>query len=125
MTTKRDLEARLPLTPLSFHILLAVADGDRHGYGIIKEIAHRTAGRSRPGTGTLYTAIQRLLDEGLIRESAERPDPDHDDERRKYYGLTDLGREVARAEAYRLAGLVGVAADKQLVPDLVSRTGRE
>ena len=116
-----DPEAFLPLTHLSFQILLALADQDRHGYGIIKEIAHRTEGRIRPGTGTLYTAIQRMLDEGTIRESPARPAPEDDDERRKYYGLTPVGREVARAEALRLAGIVGVASEKALVPEIISR----
>ncbi|MCZ6918813.1 MAG: PadR family transcriptional regulator [Gemmatimonadetes bacterium] len=115
-----DPEGFLPLTHLSFQILLALADQDRHGYGMIKEIVHRTAGRIRPGTGTLYTAIGRMLDEGTIMESPTRPAPDEDDERRKYYSLTVLGREVARAEALRLAGLVRVASEKKLVPELIS-----
>ncbi len=120
-----DPEGFLPLTHLSFQILLALADQDRHGYGIIKEIVHRTAGRIRPGTGTLYTAIQRMLDEGTIVESRARPAPEDDDERRKYYGLTSLGREVARAEALRFASMVGVASEKALVPELISRQAPE
>jgi DNA-binding PadR family transcriptional regulator len=116
-----DAEGFLPLTHLSFQILLALADQDRHGYGIIKEIVHSTAGSIRPGTGTLYTAIQRMLDEGTIVESPARPAPEDDDERRKYYGLTSLGRDVARAEALRLASIVGVASEKALVPELISR----
>ncbi len=115
-----DPEGFLPLTHLSFQILLALADQDRHGYGMIKEIVHLTAGRIRPGTGTLYTAIGRMLDEGTIVESPARPAPDEDDERRKYYSLTALGREVARAEALRLAALVAVASEKELVPELIS-----
>ena len=121
MNPAPDPEGFLPLTHLSFQILLAVADQDRHGYGIIKEIVHRTDGRIRPGTGTLYTAIQRMLDEGTIVESPRRPAPEEDDERRKYYGLTPLGRAVARAEALRLADLVGIASEKALVPELISR----
>ena len=121
MNPAPDPEGFLPLTHLSFQILLAVADQDRHGYGIIKEIVHRTDGRIRPGTGTLYTAIQRMLDEGTIVESPRRPAPEEDDERRKYYALTPLGRAVARAEALRLASLVGIASEKALVPELISR----
>jgi DNA-binding PadR family transcriptional regulator len=109
-------EALLPLTPLSFHILLALADGDRHGYGIIKEVRERTDGEMSPGAGTLYAAIQRMVDDGLIDETAQRP-AYGDDERRRYYRLTELGRLVARAEALRLARVIRIAADKKLIPD--------
>ena len=104
-----DVAAQLPLTPAVFHILLAVADQDRHGYGIILDIAERTGGAMRLGTGTLYTAIAGLLDHGLIEESDERPAEDEDDERRRYYRLTGFGRDVANAEARRLAALVRMA----------------
>jgi DNA-binding PadR family transcriptional regulator len=104
-----DVEAQLPLTPGVFHILLALADQDRHGYAIILDIAERTDGAVRLGTGTLYTAIARLLDHGLVEESDERPNADEDDERRRYYRLLPFGRAVANAEARRLAALVRMA----------------
>jgi DNA-binding PadR family transcriptional regulator len=104
-----DVAAALPLTPAVFHILLALADQDRHGYAIILDIAERTEQALRLGTGTLYTAIARLLEQRLIEESDERPSEDEDDERRRYYRLTPLGREVANAEARRLAALVRMA----------------
>ena len=105
-------EGQLPLTPAVFHILLALADQDRHGYAIILDIAERTGGAMRLGTGTLYTAISRLLDGGLIEEPDERPDADQDDERRRYYRLTAFGRDVANAEARRLAALVKMARSR-------------
>ncbi|HEV3468093.1 MAG TPA: PadR family transcriptional regulator [Pyrinomonadaceae bacterium] len=111
----RDPEKLLPLTPSVFHILLALADAERHGYGIIKEVEARTDGRVRLGPGTLYGSIKRMLDERLIEESDARPDPALDDERRRYYRLTDFGRRVAAAEAERLSGLVAVARAKQLL----------
>ena len=104
-----DVSAQLPLTPGVFHILLALADRDRHGYAIILDVAERTGGQVRLGTGTLYTAIARLLDGRLIEESDERPREDEDDERRRYYRLTPFGRDIANAEARRLAALVRMA----------------
>jgi DNA-binding PadR family transcriptional regulator len=108
-------EGWLPLTPAVFHILLALADGERHGYGIMQEVLARTDGALRLGPGTLYGSIKRMLADGLIAESGERPDPALDDERRRYYRLTDLGRRVATAEAERLARLVAVATAKRLL----------
>ena len=105
-----------PISPPVFHILLALAQKERHGYGIILEIERRTEGAVRLGTGTLYTAIKRLLAQGFIEESAERPDPQLDDERRRYYRLTPRGREVAIQEAHRLEGLVSHARAKKLLP---------
>jgi DNA-binding PadR family transcriptional regulator len=102
-------------TPV-FHILLALAEQERHGYGIILEIERRTEGAVRLGTGTLYTAIKRMLDRGLIEESEERPDPELDDERRRYYRLTSRGREAVVQEARRLERLVSQARDKKLLP---------
>ncbi len=113
----RDLETLLPLTPAVFHILLALADTERHGYGIMQEIALRTDGKVRMGPGTLYGSIKRMLAEGLIEELGERPDPELDDERRHYYRLTSFGLHVAQAEAQRLAQLVNVARFKQLLGD--------
>ena len=113
----RDPEELLPLTPAVFHILLALADGERHGYGIMQEIAARTEGKLRMGPGTLYGSIKRMLADGLIQESGERPDHALDDERRRYYQLTDLGRRVVAAEAQRLAQLVNVARAKRVLPN--------
>ena len=106
----------LPLTPAVFHILLALADGEKHGYAIMQEVSARTGGKLRLGPGTLYGSIKRMLEEELIVESAERPDPALDDERRRYYRLTERGRRVAEAEAQRLAQLVRVARAKDLLP---------
>src|SRR5437879_6118048 len=100
---KADPETLLPLTPAVFHILLALADGDCHGYGIMQEVERRSEGKVRLGPGTLYGSIKRLLHAGLIEESEVRPEAD--DERRRYYRLTDFGQRVAAAEAERLAHL--------------------
>ncbi len=108
-------DAWLPLTPAVFHILLALADSERHGYGIMQEVTARTGGEVRLGPGTLYGSIKRLLAGGLIVESAARPDPALDDERRRYYRLTDFGQRVAVVEAQRLARLVHAARDKRLL----------
>ena len=101
-----DLDALLPLPPATFHILVALSDSDRHGYGILQEVAQRTGGKTRLNIGTLYTTIQRLLAKGLIVEVDERGDPEEDDERRRYYRLTADGRRVARMELARLSELV-------------------
>lgn len=111
----RDPEELLPLSPAVFHVLLALADAERHGYGIIKEVEARTEGRVRLGPGTLYGSVKRMLEEGLIEESDERPDSELDDERRRYYRLTGFGRRVASAEAERLNGLVEAARAKRLL----------
>lgn len=108
----------LPLTPAVFYILLALADGDKHGYGIMQEVKVITDGEFSMGPGTLYGSIKRMLDGGLIAEADERPDPALDDERRRYYRLTPFGQRVARAEAERLAALLGVARTKRLVGGL-------
>jgi DNA-binding PadR family transcriptional regulator len=105
----------LPLTPAMFHILLALADQDRHGYEIMREVDERTEGKVRLGPGTLYGSIKRMLGDELIEELEERPDPEMDDERRRYYRLSGFGRRVAVAEAERLAGLVKVARTKKLL----------
>jgi DNA-binding PadR family transcriptional regulator len=112
--SKNDPESMLPLTPAVFHILLALVDDERHGYGIMQEIAMRTEGQVRMGPGTLYGSIKRMLADGLIVESGERPDAKLDDERRRYYRLTDLGKRTACAEAVRLAQLVNIAQSKKL-----------
>ncbi|HYN10747.1 MAG TPA: PadR family transcriptional regulator [Vicinamibacterales bacterium] len=110
-----DPRSFLPLTPLAFQVLLALADTERHGYGIILEVNERTDGLIRLRTGTLYTLLQRLLDESLIEESDTRPGPDQDDQRRKYYRLTELGRDVLAAEARRLESLIGEARRKHVL----------
>ena len=115
MRDDEDLESMLPLPAATFHILVALSDIDRHGYGIMREVAQRTGGRTKLNPGTLYTTIQRLLEKGWIVELSERPDPDEDDERRRYYRLTAQGRRVAAAEAERLARLVHLARAKRLV----------
>ncbi len=102
-------DALLPLQPATFHILVALSDGDRHGYAIMQDVAERTGKTFRLNPGTLYTTIRRLLEQGLIEELDDRPDPDHDDERRRYYRLTAFGRSVARAETARLERLVTLA----------------
>jgi DNA-binding PadR family transcriptional regulator len=105
----------LPLTPAVFHILIALADGEAHGYAIMQEVSERSEGSVRLGPGTLYGAISRLLDEGLIEECAERPDPEMDDERRRYYRLTNLGGRVLAAETERLEDLVRAARSTRVV----------
>ncbi|MCB0087146.1 MAG: helix-turn-helix transcriptional regulator [Caldilineaceae bacterium] len=118
-SNEQDPERLLPLSPAIFHILLALADEDRHGYGIMQEVKSRTDGRVKLGPGTLYGAIKRLLEQGALAEQDERPDPALNDERRRYYRLTDFGQKVLRAEAERLARLVKQAQAKQLLPGLV------
>jgi DNA-binding PadR family transcriptional regulator len=109
----RDL---LPLTPVALNVLLALADGERHGYGIMLEVRERTGGRVRLGPGTLYGAIKRLKEGGLIEESGERTGPATDDERRCYYRLTGFGGEVLAAEIERLDDLVRAARRKGAFP---------
>jgi len=105
----------LPLTPIVFQVLLALSDGDRHGYGIIREIDQRTDGLIVLRTGTLYTVLKRLLELDLVEESDKRPAPDEDDERRRYYRVTAFGKAVTEAEARRLEGVVALARDKRVL----------
>jgi DNA-binding PadR family transcriptional regulator len=109
MSAEPGPESLLPLQPAVFHILMALADEDRHGYAIIQEILARTNGEVRLGPGTLYRSIQRMLDDDLIVEIHERPAPELDDERRRYYRITRFGKAVAREEANRLSDLVRLA----------------
>ena len=109
-------ESLLPLPPAVFHILMALADEDRHGYGIIQEVSSRTNAEVRLSPGTLYRSIQRMLEDGLIVEVNERPAPELDDERRRYYRITPLGTAAARAEARRLTQLVRMARAKGFAP---------
>lgn len=105
----------VPLTPGFFEILLTLARGESHGYAIMQEVEERTGGRVKLLPGTMYRAFQRLGEQGLIAEADERPDPAVDDERRRYYRLTELGRAVASAEAERLASSVRVAEAAELI----------
>ncbi len=104
-----DPASLLPLPPATFHILLAVAEEDRHGYAIIQEVAVRTGGELKLSAGTLYRSIQRMLEQGLIVETRDRPEPELDDERRRYYRITPFGILTAKAETRRLALLVKLA----------------
>jgi len=106
----------MPLPEASFHILMALSDEDRHGYAVIQDVAARTNGELKLGAGTLYRTIQRMLEQGWIREISQRPAPDMDDERRRYYRITPLGRTVARAEAKRLTQLVKLARESGFAP---------
>ena len=107
--TLPDPACLLPLPPATFHILLAVAEEDRHGYAIIQEVAARTDGELKLSAGTLYRSIQRMLEQGLLVETRDRPEPEFDDERRRYYRITPFGIQVAKAETRRLAHLVKLA----------------
>jgi DNA-binding PadR family transcriptional regulator len=104
-----DIDSLLPLPPATFHILLALAEQDRHGYAIIQDVEARTGGELRLSAGTLYRSIQRMLEQGLLIETRQRPAPDDDDERRRYYRITTLGTAVAKAETRRLTQLVRLA----------------
>lgn len=109
-------DALLPLPTATFHILLSLADEDRHGYAIILDVAGRTGGEVKLSAGTLYRSIQRMLEQGLISEIEERPAPELDDERRRYYRITPFGEAVARAEARRLSELLRLARASGFVP---------
>ena len=113
--TMKEATEFLPLTAPVFHILLALADDERHGYAILQEVERRSSGSVSLGTGTLYTAIKRMLDWGIIEKAESRLDPELDDDRRRYYRITPLGQQVARAEAARMDSLVGLARDKQVL----------
>jgi DNA-binding PadR family transcriptional regulator len=122
MATRRparepDPESFLPLPRDTFHILVSLAERDRHGYSVMLDVAERTNGGLRLSPSTLYASIKRLLSQGLIEELAERPDPRHDDERRRYYRLTKIGRRVAVAEARRLERLLSDARATGLLPN--------
>jgi DNA-binding PadR family transcriptional regulator len=108
-------EDLLPLTPSVFHILLALSDEERHGYGIMRDVASQTNDALQLGPGTLYGCLKRMLAAGLVEESDARPDPALDDERRRYYRMTPLGQRVVRAEAERLAGAVTAAKARRLL----------
>ena len=113
--TGEKIESSPPLTPATFQILLALADGDRHGYAIMREAAERTDGAIQLGPGTLYGSLKRLLESGLVEEGAERADPNAGDERRRYYRITRRGLVAARAEARRMEAAVRAARRKKLI----------
>lgn len=113
----KTAEAHLPLPPAIFHMLLALSDGERHGYALKREILKRTGGKLNLGAGALYGSIARMLERGFIVESGTRPDPHLDDERRRYYRITPMGRRVAQAEAQRMRELVTLADDVFGLPD--------
>ena len=114
-STADSTESHEPLSPAMFHVLLALAGDDLHGYAILKEVAVRTAGKVRLSTGTLYGIIKRLVNDGLISELRGKPSEANDDERRRYYRLTGLGRETAAAEAQRLDEVLQIARSRNLL----------
>jgi DNA-binding PadR family transcriptional regulator len=107
--------SQTPLSPAAFSILLALKEGDKHGYAILREVAAQSEGAIKLLPGTLYNLLKRMLEDGWIEELDERPDPALDDERRRYYRLTGLGKEICRQEAERLAGLVRLARQRGLL----------
>jgi DNA-binding PadR family transcriptional regulator len=115
-TDTDDVDGFLPLPTAVFHILVALADRDRHGYSIMQDVGARTDGKVVLSAGTLYTAIRRMLEQGLIEELRDSPDPDSADERRRYYRLTQFGRDVAVAEARRLNSMLEHARATKLIP---------
>src|SRR5262245_22958721 len=117
MNRHDDLDSLLPLPVATCHILVALSDADRHGYGIMQEVAQRTGGRTKLNPGTLYTTIQRLLEKGLIVELSGQRDPDEDDERRRYYRLTPAGRRAAQLELARLTEMVSLGRRAGLAPE--------
>jgi DNA-binding PadR family transcriptional regulator len=124
MQAASPIDELLPLPTAAFHILVALADHDRHGYSIMQDVAARTNGKLRLSPGTLYASIRRLLEGGLIQELDERPDPEHDDERRRYYRLTEFGHAVASAEVERLGLLLKQARASGLHEKRASRRHR-
>lgn len=118
MSDIESVDALLPLPPATFHILLAVLNGELHGYAIIQDVEARTDGTLRMSAGTLYRSVARMVEQGLIAEVRRRPPPGADDERRRYYRVTPFGRGVARAEMARLAELIRLARARGLTPEL-------
>lgn len=114
--TRRDASPTAPLTPAVFHVLVSLAAGDKHGYAILKDVKRRSGGTVTLNVGTLYAVLKRLEDDGLIAESGERPDAALDDERRRYYRITEDGAVTARAEVKRMEGAVAMARSANLIP---------
>ena len=117
MSQHDEIESLLPLQSATFHILMALADDDRHGYAIIQDVAERTNGELKLSPGTLYRSIQRMLEQGLITETRTRPAPEDDDERRRYYRITSFGVAVAKAETSRLNQLLKLARSRGFAPE--------
>ena len=115
---QKSPEEFLPLTPAVFHILVALGNGEAHGYAIMRDVSQRTSGAVNLSAGTLYGAISRLLDDGVIEECEERPDPEMDDTRRRYYRLTDLGSRVLAAETRRMMELVRAARATKAIKEM-------
>jgi DNA-binding PadR family transcriptional regulator len=113
---RADPRSHLPLTPIVLHILLALAAGERHGYAIAQEIESATAGQVRAGPGTMYGSIQRMLTANLVEEATASARDGGDDDRRRYYRMTPLGRQVLDLELERLARVMAIARDKRLLP---------
>src|SRR5438270_12709262 len=116
-TNQPSIDALLPLPLPVFHMLLALTEGERHGYALKREILHRTEGKLNLASGALYGSINKMLEQGLIEESGDRPDPHLDDERRRYYRITTLGRRVVQAEAVRMRDLVRLAESRVQLPE--------
>ena len=112
-----EVAALLPLKPQDFHILFVLLDGERHGYGMVKEIDRQTDGQIRLEAGNLYRSVRRLIKQGLIAESDRRPAPESDDERRRYYSVTEFGRQVVTAETDRMRSVVAAAKARLAVSD--------
>jgi DNA-binding PadR family transcriptional regulator len=112
-----EVAALLPLKPQDFHILFVLLDGDRHGYGMVKEIDRQTDGQIRLEAGNLYRSVRRLIKQGLIAETDRRPAPESDDERRRYYSVTEFGRQVVAAETDRMRAVVAAAEARLVVSD--------
>ena len=113
-----DPQAMLPLPTAHLHILMALADGEKHGYAVMREVKQMTGGEVTMGPGTLYGAIKRMLSAGLVVETDERPDPELDDERRRYYRATGFGVRVLNAETARLERLVRIAQARRIQPQV-------
>ena len=116
MPDRDSIDSLLPLQPATFHILLSLTEEDRHGYAIIQDVARRTDNEIRLSAGTLYRSIQRMQEQGLIVETRTRPAPEEDDERRRYYRITPLGKSAAQAEVKRLQSLLKMARSCGVVP---------
>jgi DNA-binding PadR family transcriptional regulator len=113
-----EIQKLLPLTPTVFHLMLALADGEKHGYGMMRAVEVETQGQMQIRIGSLYGSVRRMMEAGLIQEAPERPDPALDDERRRYYGLTPFGRQVLAAEAVRIAQAMAVIQGKKILGEV-------
>ena len=119
----KTINTLTPLTPAVFYILFALASSEKHGYEIMKQVKQESQGQIKMGTGTLYGSLKRMLDDGLIEEAGEKPDPTHADERRRYYRLTDLGRRAFTTELQRYAQVVSIVGQRRLLPNFSLEPG--